>query len=211
MKKLALIVVLLLAMFRGEAQNRGLFARNQPDPDERKIWVGAQIGLNAFTLSSDPNLVDSGIGLGWQLGLFTRIGSERFYLQPGLEYMSHTISNVERAVGVNNVVTDDVGLRYLRFPVMAGFVVGDSFSRDPRLRLLFGPSLEYNIGVRQNNTGLARRDIRNAQFALNGGLGFDLWILNFDVLYHHHLMTTLIFGNAEGKRRGFSVSAGIRF
>jgi hypothetical protein len=114
-------------------------------------------------------------------------------------------------VGVNNVVSDDLGLRYLRFPVMAGFVMRNAFSRDPHLRLLVGPSLEYNIGVRQNNIGLARRDIRNAQFALNGGLGFDLWILNFDVLYHHHLMTTLNFDNSEGKRRGISVSSGIRF
>ncbi|TXK52664.1 porin family protein [Pontibacter qinzhouensis] len=208
MKKTVLALMLLLIAFYSEAQNREVITVTS---NERRVWVGAQIGLNAFTLTEDPNFRDSSLGLGWQLGVFARIGTERFYLQPGVEYMSNTISNVDRALGVNVVATDDIGLRYLRFPVMAGYVVRNAFSRDPHLRLLAGPSLEYNIGVSQNNVAITRRQIRNAQFAINAGLGFDLWILNFDVLYHHNLMTTLNFDNAEGKRRGFSVSTGLRF
>ncbi|MFT2008622.1 outer membrane beta-barrel protein [Pontibacter sp. 13R65] len=208
MKKTILVLVLLLMIFSAEAQNREVITVNT---NERRIRVGAQIGLNAFTLSSDPNLRDSSLGLGWQLGVFSRIGSERFYLQPGLEYMSHTIANVERAVAANVMGEDNVGLRYLRFPVMAGYVVRNAFSRDPHLRLLAGPSLEYNIGVGQNNIGLSRRQFKNAQFAINAGIGFDFWIFNFDVLYHHHLINTLNYDNASGKRRGVSLSTGIRF
>lgn len=209
MKNLTILFLLFAGVTGGQAQDLGVVRR--ADNEDKELQIGAYIGTNVFTITSDPGLRDSGMGLGWQLGLFARIGGSRLYIQPGVEYLSNTSSNVERPIAQGVTARDDLNLRYLKVPVTVGYKIQNPFSRDPHLRLLAGPSFAYNIGVKDNDLGIRRRDVRNAQFALNGGFGFDLWIFNLDLMYHHNLNTVLNANNAEGKGRGVSVNAGLRF
>ena len=79
------------------------------------------------------------------------------------------------------------------------------------IRYFAGPSFAFNVGVKDNNLDLRRKDIRNAQFALNGGVGFDARFLALDLTYHYGFSTVLNDDNAEGKGRALSLTLGFAF
>ncbi|NEM97239.1 porin family protein [Pontibacter burrus] len=189
---------LLLAFQPLQAQDEG--------PELR--W-GAKIGVNLARISDDPGLQDMDTGLGTEFGIYGRIG-DRFYIQPGLDfitYKSHIIRTVQPRPGERDAFVT----HYLRVPVLVGYRTNYEGSVLSHLRFFAGPAFAYNVGVKDNNLNVRRRDVRNAQFSLNGGVGFDIRFLNFDVTYHHGLRTMFNDNNAEGKTRAFSLTAGIAF
>lgn len=198
MKTMYTLFCLLLVIVAVQAQN------NEP-----RLRLGAKAGINLYTLGSDEQIVDDDTGLGYELGIFGRIG-DRLYLQPGLEFVNyklHAVTVDQPRLGER----DALAVRYLRVPVMLGHYIGREGRFGTRLRAMVGPSYSFVLDVKDNNLAVGRGDLRNSQFALNGGLGYDLWVLNIDLIYHHYLSTLFDASGAEGRGRAFSLSAGLSF
>ncbi len=131
-------------------------------------------------------------------------------MQPELNLVSHKthlITRVQPRVGERDALT----VRYLRIPVLLGYRTDYDGGVASRIRFMAGPSISYAFSVADNNLAIERSDIHKAQFALNGGVGFELWLLHLDLQYHHYLTSLFNDGRSEGKGRAFSISAGLGF
>lgn len=182
----------------------GLSAQDTP------IKLGGKLGLNFTNISSDPTLVESSAGIGTEAGAFARIG-QRLFVQPGIDYISNKVT-LQRSVQPRSGENDVVRLRYFRAPVLVGMensYTGRRRSGPTTVRFMAGPSFAYNLGVGDNNLDVRRRNLRNAQFALHGGVGISLLrFLEFDLMYSHGLTTVFNENNADGKFRNFSMTVG---
>jgi hypothetical protein len=179
------------------------------DDDRPNLKLGAKIGANLYSISDDPGLVDDDTGLGYEFGIYGRIG-DRFYVQPGLDFVSYK-SHVIRTVQPRPNERDAFVARYMRVPVLVGFRSTYDGSILSHIRYFVGPSFAFNVGVKDNNLALRRKDVRNAQFALNGGVGFDVRFLALDLTYHYGFSTVLNDDDAEGKGRALSLTFGFAF
>ncbi|MBX0333176.1 PorT family protein [Pontibacter sp. HSC-14F20] len=176
---------------------------------ETNIDLGARIGFNVSNISSDPSLLEESSELGTEFGVFARIGN-RFYVQPGVDFVNNKV-NMQRKVQPRAGESDDVRFRYFRAPVLLGW---ESDYKNRRggstpFRVMVGPSFAYNIGVSDNNLDVRRRDVRNAQFALHGGVGITfLRFVELDLMYNHGLTTVFNDSGSDGKFRNFSLTVG---
>ncbi|MCX2741671.1 porin family protein [Pontibacter anaerobius] len=181
-------------------------AAAQSDPE---LTIGAKAGINFYSLSSDDLVEDNDAGVGYELGIYGRIG-EGIFVQPELNlvrYKTHLITRNQPRVGERDAVT----VTYVRIPVLLGYRTDYDGMFVSRVRVMAGPSISYALSVADNNLNIQRKDIHNMQFALNGGVGFELWKLHLDLLYHHFFTSLLNDGRSEGKGRAFSVTAGLGF
>jgi hypothetical protein len=187
-----------------------VFATISLSAQDSPIKLGGKFGFNVSNLSSDPTLVEQSSGVGTEFGAFARIGN-RFYVQPGVDFVSNKMT-LQRVIQPRSGERDEVRLRYFRAPVLVGM---ESAYTNPlrggsaTFRVMAGPSFGYNVGVGDNNLDVRRRNIRNAQFALHGGVGITLIrFLELDVMYNHGLNTVFNDNNADGKFRNFSLTLG---
>ncbi|WP_266204625.1 porin family protein [Pontibacter kalidii] len=177
--------------------------------DEPRLTIGAKGGLNFYSLSSDELVEDDDTGLSYEFGVYGRIG-ERFFVQPELNLVSHKthlITRTQTRVGERDALT----VRYLRIPVLLGYRTDYSGPVATQVRFMAGPSISYAFSVVDNNIDVSRGDLQKAQFALNGGIGFEVWLLHLDLMYHHYLTSLFNDGRSSGKGRAFSISAGLGF
>lgn len=198
MKKTTLLLCFFLSI------TVGLYAQDTP------IKLGGKFGVNIANISSDPTLVEKSAGVSTEFGAFARIGN-RFYVQPGIDFVSNKMT-IQRTVQPRSGERDEVRLRYFRAPVLVGLESAYQNRRrggSTTFRVMAGPSFGYNIGVSDNNLDVRRRNVRNAQFALHGGVGIKvLRFLELDVMYNHGLNTVFNDNNADGKFRNFSATVG---
>ncbi len=215
MKKLVLFLGVALLSFNASAQfgttDDTVYDReyNRFNDPNRIIKYGIRAGLNVANISDDPSITDQNAGIGTEFGVFARIG-ERFYIQPGADFVNHSINPVRLGE------RDEVVVRFIRLPLLVGL---KSQSQQPqpqfgrnrslnltKFRVYAGPSFAFAVGVPNNNINIRRRDVSNAQFALNGGVGLDIWRFGVDVMYHHGLSTVFSDDAAEGKYRNVSLA-----
>lgn len=192
---ISFLVCLLLVQIRAVAQG----------PDIR--W-GGKVGINLFSISNDETVIESDASIGSEFGVFGRIG-ENLFVQPEFNFVTNKVFLEQRIQNVN--VNDGVVVRYIRTPVYVGYRTTYDGRGISHLRFLGGPSFAYAVSVNDNDLGIRGRHVRNAQFALNAGGGIDIWVLSFDLMYHHSFSTFLNHDNAEGKGRSVSLSAGLSF
>lgn len=205
--KTSVILLLLLTICFG-AQAQYTYDDYQYDRVRRTpLKVGARAGVNAYTITDDPNLVDTDLSLGTQIGIYARFGG-KFYVEPGLDYVTHS-TNAERQL-LTGTVEDPLTVRSLRVPVLLGMRVIDRINSPFIFRVMFGPSVAYAVSMKDNDLDYTLGDVQNGQFALNGGIGVDVWVLTFDLMYHHNTSRLLNASNAEGKGRAVSLSVGFR-
>ncbi|EJF10184.1 hypothetical protein O71_10669 [Pontibacter sp. BAB1700] len=196
MKIKLLLLIFLSAVFTATAQ-------------DSNIDLGARFGFNVSNISSDPTLVEESAGVGTEFGAFARIGN-RFYVQPGVDFVNNKVT-IQRTVQPRSGERDEVRFRYFRAPVLLGFESSYVKRRGGSIpfRIMAGPSFAYNIGVSDNNLDVRRRNVRNAQFALHGGVGIKLLrFVELDLMYNHGLTSVFNDNSADGKFRNFSLTVG---
>ena len=177
--------------------------------DNAELTIGAKAGINFYSLSSDALVEDDDTGVSYEFGIYGRIG-DRFFVQPELNLVSHKthlITRTQARVGER----DALNVHYLRVPVLFGYRTDYNGAVASQIRFMVGPSISYAVGVADNRIDVSKRDLHKAQFALNGGVGFEVWVLHLDLMYHHYLTSLFNDGRSEGKGRAFSVTAGLGF
>lgn len=123
----------------------------------------------------------SDLAQGVQLGAFARFGRS-FYVQPELTY-NFNVSKIHYT-GNSQIITDDVILSTLDFPVLLGFKVVNT--KLFNLRMMAGPKFRFNVGsdTSIDNVQDILLEARKAQVGLEAGLGIDVWFLSVDVRYN---------------------------
>lgn len=220
MKKLILFLGVALFSLSASAQfgrtDDQVYDReyNRFNDPTRLLRFGIRAGLNVANISEDPTVRDSDAGIGTEFGFFARMG-ERFYIQPGVDFVNHSL-NIGRVIQPRPGERDEVTVRFIRLPLLVGL---QSQSQQPqpqfgrnrslnltKFRVSAGPSFAFAVGVPSNNIDVRRRNVSNAQFALNGGVGVDLWRFGLDIMYHHGLSTVFNDNTAAGKYRNLSLA-----
>ncbi|MCC9165495.1 outer membrane beta-barrel protein [Pontibacter harenae] len=196
MKRIFIILIALLTYVGAQAQTDNL-------------RLGAKIGLNMANLSNDATVSESDAAVGTEFGVYGRIG-DFFYVQPGLDFVTNKV-NLIRTMQPATRDRDALRVRYLRVPVLFGIQTEANNSFLSGMRYMAGPSFAYALGVADNTIGIRRDDITKAQFALNAGIGINLWILEADLMYSHGFTEVMNNNNSGGKYRNLSITVGASF
>lgn len=167
------------------------------------IKFGPRIGVNSTTLKVDKNTTGSdlntqiesgGATLGYQAGLFARLGVAGFYLQPELLFSSSggsiVVSSTSGGPGGGGAIqTNEYNFKKLDVPVL----FGKKFAKVARVNL--GPSFSYLLAAESEVGGVTtdvKNNYNNATVGYQVGIGADLGPLVVDLKYEGSLSK---FGN----------------
>jgi Outer membrane protein beta-barrel domain len=179
----------------------------------QSLSIGAKAGLNfnSFTnLPSDGGGVsysNNGLGTGFLVGGFIRIGLGGFYLQPELVYTQRTGRLSTKFLGLTTNSTTTVG--YIDIPVLFGrsFIGG-------KLRVNLGPvaSLPVNskVEVDGGSGSTSVSDLQSPQFGYQVGVGTDLGKFTIDLRYEGYL-SNISTRSSSPRYSGFQLSLGYKF
>ncbi|HRS67435.1 MAG TPA: outer membrane beta-barrel protein [Paludibacteraceae bacterium] len=123
----------------------------------------------------------SDLAKGLQVGTFARFG-RTFYVQPEFNY-NLNIAKIHYSYN-NQLITDDLILSTLEFPVLFGYKAVNT--KLFNLRFMAGPKFRFNAGsdTSIDNVQDLILEARKAQIGLDAGLGFDVWRFSVDVRYN---------------------------
>ena len=151
-----------------------------------KFTFGIKGGVNYSNLKTKDDLTDQNSIMGYQAGIFSRIGGTGIYFQPEL-YLG-TKGNEFTSLEMGSVIFASKGkikFTTLDLPLLVGAKIG---SNKLNLRFMGGPIVSFIID--ENNTlGSAYNSISNfgnykkQRLGFQAGSGIDLGNLTFDVRY----------------------------
>lgn len=157
----------------------------QAQSEEMKFGVKA--GANFTNFGGDVEDTDSKTGF-YVGGLVDLPVSGNFHVQPEVLYSSEG--------------ADDLGIDYLRIPVMAKYYVMEGLS------LQVGPEIAFKVSADDE----IDEGTKSMDFGLGAGAAYELEMgLFFDVRYNLGLSDISDAGPFEIKNTGFQVGAGWRF
>lgn len=195
MKKLFLACGLILITSLGFAQ----------------FTIGPKLGYNASKLSTSIDTISSDFRSGFQVGAFVRIG-KKLYVQPELYYTTQggvfesNASDWEQKVRIGS----------LDLPVLIGFKLINA--KVVNLRILAGPLASFVVNKSVKDAGGALgpvkdADINNVNWAIQTGLGLDLFLLTLDVRYQiglNNLINDIENVNSSSKNNVWVISLGFK-
>lgn len=189
MKKITLIVVLLATV-------GSTFAQSTIKPG---------IGLNFTSITGTGDDVNG--KMGWQLGGSVEFG-KKFYIEPGLFYMTENAEATTVNNGVNTLT--DAKFNGIRIPLAVGLNILGNTESSFGLRVFGGGSAFLLTRVSE---GLDKNDFNNSKWGVFAGVGADISIFYIDWSYQWSVtnvqqdITDIDFG----KTNGIFLTAGLRF
>ncbi len=176
--------------------------------------AGIKAGVNYSKLKAKQDLGDANSILGYQVGVFTRIGGGGFYVQPELYVGSKGNEFVKAAVinGTNVDVKGKVNFTTLDLPVLLGTKVGLS---KLNLRFMAGPVISFILD-KSNTFDTAYQnvsnynDYKNQAIALQAGAGVDVGNLSVDLRYEAGLSNISKSTDSDQKQNLFHLSLGYK-
>ena len=181
MKKVLFSAVALLAFGFANAQD------SKGGSTDMKFGVKAGYSSTNFTGDADGGDARGGFYIG---GLVDFAVSEKFHVQPELMYSTEGAA-------------DDLGVDYLRIPVMAKYYVAEGFS------LQAGPEIAFKIAAEDDITD---EFTKSMDFGLGFGAGYELASgLMFDARYNLGLSNISDVDGVDFGNAGFQIGLGYRF
>ena len=151
-----------------------------------KFTFGIKGGVNYSNLKTKDDLTDQNSIMGYQAGIFSRIGGTGIYFQPELYLGTKGNEFTSLEMGTAMIVAKGkIKFTTLDLPLLVGAKIG---SNKLNLRFMGGPIVSFIID--ENNTlGSAYNSISNfgnykkQRLGFQAGSGIDLGNLTFDVRY----------------------------
>jgi len=179
-----------------------LFAGIQAQP---QFDLGLKAGLNNSKISNNLENFNSETIIAWHVGAYSRIGWDRFYLQPEAyfsskggdleEILDHTIASF-------NYNTFDV-------PLLAGFKIIERESFN--FRVMAGPVFSFITSGKVSREDIFDKDFyRNSLFGLQYGLGADLFFLTLDARIENSSNRIYSSPDLKSRNHTFFVTVGFR-
>ena len=151
-----------------------------------KFTFGIKGGVNYSNLKTKDDLTDQNSIMGYQAGIFSRIGGTGIYFQPEMYLGTKGNEFTSLEMGTAMIVAKGkIKFTTLDLPLLVGAKIG---SNKLNLRFMGGPIVSFIID--ENNTlGSAYNSISNfgnykkQRLRFQAGSGIDLGNLTFDVRY----------------------------
>ncbi len=120
--------------------------------------------------------------VGFRIGLFTRIQLASLYIQP--EFLFRTSSNDFSISEVGDAIQQnrEEDFQYIDIPILVGTKLGP-------LRVQGGPNISILLDDKSDITDIEgySREFNTAEWALQAGVGLDIWRLAIDLNYQFNL------------------------
>lgn len=178
------------------------------------VIVGSSYGQSTFKPGAGLNFTSiSGTGddvsgkMGFQLGGSVQFG-EKFYVEPGVFYMTENAEATTIDNGVNTI--SDSKFKGFRVPVAVGLNVLGNNQSALGLRVFGGGSAFFITNVSDD---LTKSDFNSPNWGVFAGVGADIAIIFVDLSYEWSVtnlqknVTDIDFG----KSNGIFLTAGLRF
>jgi len=173
---------------------------------------GPKIGLNISKLPAQINNVtnlNSSNIYGVNAGLFLRINIKKFYIQPEVYFSMKggKINYIDSLIQRNK----NIKLNTIDIPLLFGFKAFDA--KLINLRILAGPVLSIPLNKSVSETfnpshSINESDFKNSLWAIQAGLGLDLFMFTVDFRYEWGLTKIYNQNNVSFKNNMFYLSLG---
>jgi len=164
-----------------------------------KFNVGIKGGVNYSKLKSKGDLTDNSSILGYQAGIFTRVGLAGMYLQPEL-YLGTKGSDF-KLQNVNNEVKTQGSVKFttLDLPILLGTKLG---SGKLNVRFMVGPVISFVIDEKttfdQGYTAVTDyNSYKDQSISLQAGGGVDLGNATIDLRYESGISQLNNYGQKQ--------------
>ncbi|HUH33419.1 MAG TPA: porin family protein [Daejeonella sp.] len=172
---------------------------------------GLKAGANYSQLKSDKDLTDASSILGYQFGVWTRLGGAGVYLQPELYLGSKGGENpiVFDANGVETEVNGEVKFTTLDLPILLGTKFGPN---KLNFRLMAGPVISFVVDKSTTTDEAVQsiQDYKDQALGLQAGAGVDLGNLTVDLRYEAGLSNISKSDKYDQKQNLFHLSLGLK-
>jgi len=167
--------------------------------------------ISSFTGNfNDTSSLDSRVG--YQVGIDIRKGNGIFFIQPGVHY--RVTSADIKAVNINpskpSDLTGKTTIQSILVPLNGGMYLTGKDHAILRIYIHGGITPAYILGVKSpDKFDLKPTNFNRFQFAVNGGVGFDIFFLHAGINYEYYL--TDFFNNSPGSNRILNLNLGFVF
>lgn len=164
-----------------------------------KFNLGIKGGINYSKLKSQADLTDNNSIIGYQAGIFTRVGFAGMYLQPEL-YLGSKGSDFKLQTANNEVKTQgSVKFTTLDLPILLGTKFGPS---KLNVRFMVGPVISFKINEKTTfaqgyQEVVDYNNYKNQSIALQAGGGVDLGNVTVDLRYENGLTKMNEYGQKQ--------------
>ena len=173
--------------------------------------VGLKGGVNYSQLKSQSDVTDKNSILGYQFGVWSRIGGAGIYLQPEAYLGSKGGENpiVIQTDGSESIANGKVKFTTLDVPVLLGTKFGP-----PKLnvRLMAGPVISFIVDKNTTAEGAYQsiQDYKDQALGLQAGAGVDVGMLSVDLRYEAGLSNMSKSDKYDQKQNLFHLSLGFK-
>ncbi len=151
--------------------------------------LGPKLGFNMsklpITIKDAQSLNEKNL-YGFQGGLFVRLKLKKFLIQPEV-YFSMKGGKVDYTLGASSF-SREVNINTIDVPLMIGYKAVDL--KVFNLRLMVGPVVSFaiNKSVKFSQDGVSspslnEGDVNNTNWAIQAGVGVDIFMITLDVRY----------------------------
>ena len=173
--------------------------------------LGIKGGANYSQLKSDSDITDKNSILGYQLGIWTRVGVAGFYLQPEAYFGSKggKIPIVFKPNGTEVEADGEVKFTTLDVPILIGTKIG---TNNLNLRLMAGPVISFLVDQNTDVNEVFDRlqGYKDQALGLQAGAGVDLGNLSVDLRYEAGLSNISESEKYNQKQNLFHLSLGFK-
>ncbi|TDG37352.1 PorT family protein [Pedobacter changchengzhani] len=173
--------------------------------------LGIKAGVNLAKLDADYASTEN--RLGYQLGLWARVGGANFYVQPEVYAGSKGSKFISFTNNGNEVKADGkVEFTTLSVPVLLGTKFG---TKSYNIRLMAGPVVSFVLNDKSTFDSAYKQatdfnNYKNQAFAVQGGVGVDVGALSLDLRYEAGLSNISKSETYSQKANVFQLSVGFK-
>jgi len=172
--------------------------------------AGIKAGANYSNLKSTEDLTDANSILGYQFGVWTRLGGAGLYLQPELYLGSKGGENpIVINGGTETEVNGEVKFTTLDVPVLLGTKFGPN---KLNFRLMAGPVISFIVDkeTTPDEAYESIQDYKDQALGLQAGAGVDVGNLSVDLRYEAGLTNISKSEKYDQKQNLFHLSLGLK-
>ena len=172
--------------------------------------AGIKAGVNYSELKAKENLTDANSILGYQVGVWTRVGGAGFYLQPELYLGSKGgESPIVIKGGQETQVNGKVKFTTLDLPLLLGTKFGPN---KLNVRLMAGPVISFIVDKETTPDGAYEsiKDYKDQAIGGQAGGGVDVGNLSVDLRYEAGLSNISKSTKYDQKQNLFHLSLGFK-
>lgn len=147
---------------------------------------------------------------GYLVGVFARIGGEKFFFQPELQYRARTTQlTTKKDIALNTV---DIDMKTLDLPLQVGLNLLDLSL--VKIAIHAGPVISYNLSNDTKwNTAISSIDLKNVEykdFITSGQIGISADVSSFTIDLSYEKGFSDISKDKLGKNDLFMVTVGFK-